>query len=90
MYIFLAKDFAVLECESRFCVSFFSDLECEEEEVSGAHSDSEVTGRDQEEVVAGRKRMHSETTSTTDSLEHSRDERGKQASNLHNEREKER
>ena len=70
-----------------------SDLE-EEVETANTQSDSGLTesGQRRQHVrVSGRRRMHSETTNVMEQFSPtSNDERCRQASNLHNEREKER
>lgn len=82
------------------CYIYFSDslvyfIDLEEEEVADTQSDGGLTDlaqKEQDTKVSGRKRMHSETTAATrQTFPGSPDTKcSRQASNLHNEREKER
>jgi hypothetical protein len=82
----------------QIAVSRSIDFECEEEEVGGVQSDGSLfsEGGQGSGGVAGRKRLHSEAATAaaninlTEMPSSSRDAKCKQASNLHNEREKER
>jgi hypothetical protein len=78
-------------------VSRSIDFECEEEEVGGVQSDGSVfsEGGQGSGGVAGRKRLRSEAATAAANINltetsSSQDAKCKQASNLHNEREKER
>ena len=65
------------------------DLECEEETTDSTSADRETGG--QQARLSGRKRTYSETTTIMDQFSPtSPDAKCRQASNLHNKREKER
>ena len=73
------------------CLPILIDLECEEEEIANQSDSGTPTLRGQQARMSGRKRAYSETITIVEQFSPSfPDAKCRQASNLHNEREKER